>query len=88
VGPLVLATGMPIEYYLHPWPANSPIGRPTVEMLARWHTFNVNISQSVCQLFFNGSPLACQWCMVYMIGMPMVNGLYDWHASTGHVQLG
>jgi hypothetical protein len=33
---------------LHHWPANGPICRP--KMLAHWHTIDVNISQSACQL--------------------------------------
>jgi len=55
-----------------------------MEMFAHWHTNDVNISQSVCQLLCDGSLLACQSRMVYMIGLPMVNGFHDWHAS-GHI---
>jgi hypothetical protein len=43
-------TGMPMDKPLHHWPANGPIGRPIVEMLAYWHTIDGNISQSTCQL--------------------------------------
>jgi hypothetical protein len=63
MGPLTCHT-------LTPLASNSPIGRPTMEMLAHWHTIDVNISPSAYQLLLmvhhwhaNGewlTQLACQ----------------------------